>query len=157
MIGVVAQPAEREAAREFFELCKTSWEFWRPDGRYEVVLATSETVSAGAPLVLIFSGTDPLRGAAAMLPIRCLAGGARLSYGGRLLPIYGRAATFPSCGPALIRAEATGEPALSSQRDGKTAVVRVGYNLFEETRILLSSGQPAGNADIPTLELHIAL
>jgi hypothetical protein len=35
--------------------------------------------------------------------------------------------------------------------------VRVGYDLFRETHILLTQGQPAAYAAVPTLELHIAL
>jgi len=40
--------------------------------------------------------------------------------------------------------------------DGKT-IVRAGYNLFAEVFFLLRTGQPARNASIPTLEMHIAL
>jgi hypothetical protein len=35
--------------------------------------------------------------------------------------------------------------------------VRLGYDLFEEVAFLLSSGQPAVNSSVPTLELHISL
>ena len=31
-----------------------------------------------------------------------------------------------------------------------------GYNLFDEVRFLLTDGQPAANASIPTLDEHIA-
>jgi hypothetical protein len=37
------------------------------------------------------------------------------------------------------------------------AVVRIGYDLFQEVKFLLSQGQPPENAHIPTLELHISL
>ena len=35
--------------------------------------------------------------------------------------------------------------------------MRVGYNLFEEVRFLLTVGQPSANAGVPTLEEHISL
>ena len=36
-------------------------------------------------------------------------------------------------------------------------VARIGYDLFAEIRTLLTVGQPAAYASIPTLDLHIAL
>ena len=36
-------------------------------------------------------------------------------------------------------------------------VVRIGFDLFQEVRHLLTLGQPAEFASIPTLELHISL
>src|SRR3972149_3283710 len=36
-------------------------------------------------------------------------------------------------------------------------IVRIGYDLFQEVAFLLSQGQPAANARVPTLDLHIAL
>ena len=36
-------------------------------------------------------------------------------------------------------------------------MARIGYDLFQEVLVLLAAGQPAANASIPTLELHIAL
>jgi hypothetical protein len=36
-------------------------------------------------------------------------------------------------------------------------VARIGYDLFQEIRVLLTDGQPPENAGIPTLELHIAV
>ncbi len=42
MIGVIADSAEQEVVREFFELFKTPWEFYRRDRRYEVVLCAGD-------------------------------------------------------------------------------------------------------------------
>ena len=36
MIGVIADSAEQDVVREFFELFKTPWEFYRRDRRYDV-------------------------------------------------------------------------------------------------------------------------
>ena len=38
-----------------------------------------------------------------------------------------------------------------------TTVVRIGYDLFEETDYLLMVGQPPEFANIPTLEYHISI
>jgi len=36
-------------------------------------------------------------------------------------------------------------------------MIRLGYDLFEEVRLLLSAGQPVNQAPIPTLDLHISM
>jgi hypothetical protein len=158
MIGVAVEPTERDAAREFFELCKTPWEFFRTDGRYEVVLSTSELGrSECTRLVLIFSASPTSFDAQNKIALRPRSAGAVLSYAGRRLPIYGAATTFPSSRVGLAVEETTREPALWANLSNGLTVVRIGYNLFVETRILLTSGQPAKNSAIPALELHIAL
>ena len=45
---------------------------------------------------------------------------------------------------------------LSSLTAGAQVVIRVGFDLFKEVRYLLTRGQPAEFASIPTLELHIS-
>ena len=53
--------------------------------------------------------------------------------------------------------EGTNSAAAISTASGAQAVVRLGFDLFEEVRHLLTKGQPAELASIPTLELHISL
>jgi hypothetical protein len=78
-----------------------------------------------------------------------------VSEEGKRLPIYGYLATFPGNPNSVLKEEATHQPAAFASRRGSTTVLRVGYNLFEEVRILLTVGQPATNAEIPALEEHI--
>jgi hypothetical protein len=158
MIGVAAGPKDRDAAKEFFELCKTPWEFCRSDGQYEVLLCTTEPLpTAGPRLVLVFSGTETPSDQAAKLAVKSRVGGSILTYAGRRLPVYGPTATFATSPVTLVTESETHEPAVHARRTGGTTTVRVGFNLFEETRFLLTMGQPAANAGAPTLELHIAL
>src|SRR5437016_14342334 len=42
MLGVISDPTEESAVREFFELFKTPWEFYRKERQYQVVLCTSD-------------------------------------------------------------------------------------------------------------------
>ena len=42
LIGVIADSADHDVAREFFELFKTPWEFYRSDRHYDVVLSAGE-------------------------------------------------------------------------------------------------------------------
>ena len=45
MIAVVANPEDHELVHEFFELFKTPWEFYRPEGQYEVALVAKDDAS----------------------------------------------------------------------------------------------------------------
>src|SRR5215211_912730 len=56
MIGVSADEADYEVVREFFELFKTPWEFYRPGATYDVLLCASAEMipTDGARLVLRF-------------------------------------------------------------------------------------------------------
>lgn len=158
MIGVLVRPAEREVAQEFFELCKTPWEFCHRDKRYEVLLCTSESHRIkGAQLELIFSSTktsfDSENG------IDCRAAGAANNalFGGRRLPVYGALTTFPGSPVDIIREEKSREALIDARRNEGGTIVRIGYDLFDEALHLLTKGQPTENANVPTLELHIAL
>src|SRR6516225_11596048 len=57
MICVIADPSEQDVVREFFELFKTPWEFYRRDVRYEVLLCTGDGQFDGTTkLVLFYAG-----------------------------------------------------------------------------------------------------
>ena len=57
MIGVIADSAEQDVVREFFELFKTPWEFYRRDRRYDVLLCAGDGQFDGtAKLVLLYAG-----------------------------------------------------------------------------------------------------
>jgi hypothetical protein len=43
------------------------------------------------------------------------------------------------------------------EHPGDRKVIRIGYDLLEEVRLLLTQGQPVGQAAVPTLDLHVAL
>jgi hypothetical protein len=74
----------------------------------------------------------------------------------RTWPIYQTAATFVSTGGASVLTSG-GRAVDYERRSGTKAVRRIGYHLFREVRCLLTKGQPAAKASIPTLDLHIAL
>ncbi len=163
MIGVVADPGEHVAVREFFELFKTPWEFYREGRDYEVLLCSGEPGDSGgaAGLTLIYSGAelayDDRAGLAASGPARA---GETLRYRGAEVPVYGRSLRF--CAPGelpggsgepIVRVQ---EPASRQQRPSKQTV-RLGYDLFQEVAYLLSEGQPVCKASVPALDLHIAI
>ena len=72
-------------------------------------------------------------------------------------PIYTNISMLESGGSVALTAKASGKTfAVKIERNQHT-IVRIGYDLFQEIAFLLSSGQPIGYADVPTLEIHIEI
>ena len=65
--------------------------------------------------------------------------------------------TFLSKGVSLLKDEESQQSVGSLVKSGSKVVARIGYDLFQEIRVLLTDGQPPENASIPTLEMHIAV
>ncbi len=80
-----------------------------------------------------------------------------LSYQGERIPVYGSSLTFGHSADAALKNESSGEAAMVKFRVKNQMIVRMGYNLFQEIRHLLARGQPEANAEIPALEMHIAI
>jgi hypothetical protein len=159
MIGVIADPSDFAVIREFFELFKTPWEFYRSGRQYNVLVSSTDfdLEEHNAQLVVIYGGRTKPSDAAIDSSRASAKGSSRLlSYKGCRLPLYLESVTFGdrSAGP-LVDAESL-QPAVYETRRNGTAVVRVGYDLFREVRHLLTMGQPVANASSPTLDLHIA-
>ncbi|HLW53541.1 MAG TPA: hypothetical protein VKW06_11925 [Candidatus Angelobacter sp.] len=160
MIGVVANPAEHAAVREFFELFKTPWEFYRQNRRYEVLLCAGdgEFQETDVRLILIYSSNEVAFDGKAHIQCASSKGEAPLpSYKGTRIPIYGACTSVRKKGSSDGAEGAACLPVLHVRQPGAAALIRVGYDLFREIRVLLTVGQPVANAGIPTLDLHIAL
>jgi hypothetical protein len=156
MIGVAVPTEERSIVAEFFELFKTPWEFHRSGGRYDVVLCTTDLCQRdGARLILVLCGADTAFDAQQRRNVKSRPPGFVVSDEGKRVPIYGAMATFPGCSNSVVAEEATGEPVAVFEQHAEVTILRVGYNIFAEARFLLTVGQPAGNAGIATLEMHI--
>jgi len=158
MIGVLADPAQEEVVREFFELFKTPWEFYQKNRKYDVVLCSgNRTQPVDASLIIVYAGSpiqfddEKNRQIAPSQDEHRL-----LAYRGTRLPIYGDFVTFPGEKNQLLAHEASREAAVWIERSKEITTVRVGYDLFAEVGSLLTVGQPAIHAGIPALELHIA-
>jgi hypothetical protein len=83
--------------------------------------------------------------------------GAVLKVGETSLPVYGELLTLIASyrGTACVAA-GTEIAGVRVEMEGAT-VIRLGYDLFDEVRHLLSTGQPVKYAAIPTLEIHIRM
>jgi hypothetical protein len=159
MIGVIADSADHAAVREFFELFKTPWEFHQKGRQYDVVICAGEGQADGAAkAVLLYSGGrlrfDDSHTIKTGSPRK---DSSILSYQGNRIPIYGEAITFPEEENGFLTEEGSQQCAAFLRRTGNGTQVRIGYDLFSEIRCLLVEGQPPSNADMPAVELHIAL
>jgi hypothetical protein len=158
MIGVVANEAEHSTVVEFFELFKTPWEFWRPGTRYDVLLCSNSMVPENdAKLLFLYGsqkqGFEQCRG----IGTRSVDGHDFVSFRGEKMPIYGNCLLFDNHGHKVVLHSGTNSATAISTTSGAQAVVRLGFDLFEEVHYLLTKGQPAELAGTPTLELHISL
>ena len=155
MIGVIADDADRLVVREFFELFKTPWEPYSSNRKYDVVLLCNGTsrIVESTKVVLVYSG----RKLESDSTFRERKGPRFLSYDGDRIPIYGDSMTFAGSTPCFLIDEGSRECAGYLNNVAQPRVVRIGYDLFYELRLLLTLGQPAANAAIPTLDLHISL
>lgn len=106
------------------------------------------------PLIVIYSGrklASDVKAGIESIPRHIES----LSYGDYTIPIYGGGIVFGS-GSGLTDKE-SGKAVMCSRERLGGVTVRIGYNLFEEVRVLLTVGQPVDNAAIPALDLHIAV
>jgi hypothetical protein len=150
VIGVIPKPHQIPVVEEFFELFKTPWELHRPGRRYDVVVATADDLpNVDARLLLVFGSETKTTDAAHGIVAGSRRRGMLFDYRGRSLPMYGPVLTFGNRETAIRELVV---PDCSSP-----AVIRLGYDLFDEVRLLLSAGQPVEHAHIPSLDLHIAM
>lgn len=162
MIGVIADPADGDVAAELFELFKTPWESYREGPVYEVVLdGTGQWRDLNARLVVRYGSRRIQADGDRLVHIQPPEVNGKLLAGADPFPLYGPYALFESSGgreteAAPLPLVERGALGYVIRQGGRTSV-RLGYDLFGEIRTLLSAGQPAQWAAIPTLELHIDL
>ena len=155
MIGVICSQAEEAIVREFFELFKTPWEFYRGSQSYDVIISTGELVPADQASLVIIYGAEKkqldLENGFSFQSKRNL----QLEYSGFFFPVYGPILTFGSEGNPLIKVKDSDET-VGIIIDGLIGkIFRIGFNIFEEVCLILSSGQPAEFSQVPTIEIHI--
>lgn len=158
MIGVFCHEEEREWAVEFFELFKTPWEFLRKGESYSVVLSTQDCPpETGARLVLLYGSKTFTFDEENHLSAELHRKGSMLYCRDVQLPVYGNVITFAPDTGALLKPSSSERAAAISLKAHSRTVSRIGYDLFQELRHLLTFGQPAEFAAIPTIDLHIVL
>jgi hypothetical protein len=158
MIGVLASNAEHPVIREFFELFKTPWEFYRSGAQYEVLICTGLWLpDNSAKLVLVYGAGQKPFDQQKGIELHSQRANTVLSYKGSRIPIYGSCITFERTALQTLLHESTQRPAALEISSNGQKLVRIGFDLFQEIRHLLTRGQPVAQARIPALELHITV
>jgi hypothetical protein len=158
MIGVLASDAEHPVVREFFELFKTPWEFYRSDSQYDVLICSDiQLPNNSAKLVLIYGAEPKSFDLQQRIESDSQPANTVLSYKGSRIPIYGNCLTFRSTGLPMLLHESSRRSATLEVSSNEQEFVRIGFDLFLEIRHLLTHGQPLAHARIPALELHITV
>lgn len=159
VIGVIPKIDQVPVVEEFFELFKTPWEFYEPGRRYEVVVATADDIPEVDTRLLLLYGSQPKSTDARHgIILRSQNEGGSLDYQGIALPIYGELSIFEEKSGSIPCLAATrGKAGLRVVSAGDTTIVRLGFDLFQEVKLLLSAGQPVEHAHIPTLDIHIGM
>ena len=157
MIGLAVSPPYLDVAEEFFELFKTPWERAVSGRRYRIVLSADGCIgNLDADLFLMYGSAEQAVDREAGIAVEHVNGPADVEWGESTFPIYGRAALFEN-GTHACALKAHGKSLDYQHRIGARVVRRIGYDLFDEIRYLLTEGQPAARASTPTLELHLAV
>jgi hypothetical protein len=157
MIGVISRHEELAAVEEFFQLFKTPWEIYDPDkGHYEVlIVADSNVPETNAKLVVVYGAEKGPLEVAEEIGLEVRAPDVHIKWGDFSIPIYGKALTFSNPDRPLLSCRNSTQPIGYEIRKGEQRILRIGYDLFGEVSFLLSTGQPAQNALVPTLDIHI--
>jgi hypothetical protein len=154
MIGVVANERDLELADELFQLFKTPWQPARPSRRYRIVVATEPPAAdLDADVVVLYGARKLEHDERYGVSATHVAGPVDVTCANARFPLYRGVARFDVDRASGLRYQ--GQAIEYHRRSGSRAVRRIGYDLFEEVRYLLSEGQPAAHALTPTLELHV--
>jgi peptidoglycan/xylan/chitin deacetylase (PgdA/CDA1 family) len=158
MIAILCGEERRPVVREFFELFKTPWEFYRGGHQYEVLICCdTQPPENSAKLVLIYGTEQRPFDQEQGFAIGSQSSSRVLSYKGDRIPIYGGCITFHGPRNQTLIDESTGQPAFLEKCSTSQKLVRIGFDLFGEIHHLLTAGQPPAYAGLPALEMHIAL
>jgi len=157
MIGVISRPDQKSFVEEFFELFKTPWEWYMPGEKYETVIMTDDFQPYPDSKLLIYA--DPgenILDRKFRIGLNRSEDEAVLEENGVRFPVYTGLACFHSGHHALIRNVLNQNCGILIDTEDQR-IVRLGYNLFDEIRHLLTTGQKPEHAHFPTLDIHIHL
>jgi len=144
VIGVLSKPSERLVVEEFFELFKTPWEHYDSSRSYDVIIVSSDVIpDVNAKLLLVYGAQAKSIDARNGITVRSQVRGGWLDYQRTRVPIYGDLATFePAIDHRPCVAGTSGTVGSRIASANGPNMIRLGYDLFEEVRLLLSAGQP---------------
>ena len=158
MIGVIAKEKERGVVQEFFELCKTPWEFYKENKPYDVALITCDTqFEIEAKILIIYGSEGNSFDRRNNLQLVRATNGSTVQYRDFVFPLYGNVSAFRESARAVIRTTEANDVVAVSCNTAHCQGIRIGFNLFQEIEYLLWHGQPVQHAQVPTLDMHISM
>jgi hypothetical protein len=159
VIGVSSKDGEAWAAQEFFQLFKTPWEFYVPGNAYDVVVVTTQEIPRGlhAGAVIVYQSQATNWDESFGFVVQSRTKGGWVEWTEAEFPIYGDVSAFRPVGRPFLRNKGSCGTVGSILEGSVQPTARIGIDLFYEVGSLLSQGQPAENAAIATLDLHIAV
>jgi len=157
MIGVIIENNLKPVVREFFELFKTPWEFYKEGVTYDILFISGNAeYDLKAKLIIIYGSEKRRFDEEFGLNIVDRHDVPEMTYRDKSFPIYGAALAFETESTPLLKIhDAHGSAAVRVETD-HAEYVRIGYDLLQEIRHLLAVGQPETYAMVPTLDLHVA-
>jgi hypothetical protein len=158
LIGVISKENQREAVQEFFELFKTPWEFYIGDKTYDVVLTTCDIqFDVDSKLLIVYGSEKNSFDCRKNLNLMKVESVSNLQYRDLTLPIYGDLTSFQKSGRTIITTADTDAIVGILFNTANRKIIRIGFDLFQEVEFLLCQGQPLQHAQVPTLDIHIAM
>lgn len=157
VIGLAVDQKDLEVVEEFFELFKTPWEYAVEKKTYRVVLSSNDSHERfDAEVFLVYGSGKRISDKKASVAVNCVGGPIDLRFRDCSFPVYGKVGLF-DLAHDQVTIEANGK-AVDYRCEAEGQVTwRIGYDLFEEVRYLLTKGQPVARSLKPTLEFHIEL
>jgi hypothetical protein len=156
-IGVFTADSRRADAAELFELFKVPWAFARgTDDQFPAALVSTRLGTTPDAKLVIYVGSQPHPIDERLgIKVTPLTSGKFVTLEGTTFPIHTDLARLDaSATDVFLRAE-DGTPVGVAVTTSGGSVVRIGYDLFDESSRLLSAGQSSVHASSPSLELHI--
>ncbi len=159
MIGVVSRESEEEIVREFFELFKVPWEFYKENRRYSVIISTQGNVNESDIKLLVLYDSEKIKfDIENNIKVSSQKDKGLLQYEKIQMPVYGKFSIFDTSANAAIKLESMAGQAVGVEINSDSRrTIRVGFDLFQEIRFLLTAGQPVEFSEIPTLDTHISI
>src|SRR5437868_14969006 len=110
MLGVISDPTEESAVREFFELFKIPWEFYRNERQYQVVLCTGDAKPepSSTRLLILYASEETEFDVRLKIETRLHDHEINLSLSAGSTTLYGRHTTFLHRGTTVLYSENTG-------------------------------------------------
>ena len=155
MIAVAASDRDVAIATEFFQLFKTPWQRAASNRRYRVALVSDGSEDdLDADVVLVYGSKELASDRRQHVTVERVTGPIEIHGQDARFPIYCNLARFDT-GRRDGELQCRGDAVEYQYTTGGRIVRRIGYDIFEEIRFLLSVGQPPEHGLTPTLELHV--